>query len=89
MTPDVVVALGREAAGLAVALAGPVLLAALVAGVLVSVFQAATQIQELTLSFVPKLAAVLAVLLLLGHWMLARLVGFTVDLLGRLDVYGR
>lgn len=89
MTPDVVVALGREAAGLAVALAGPVLLAALVAGVLVSVFQAATQIQELTLSFVPKLAAVLAVLLLLGHWMLARLVGFTVDLLGHLDVYGR
>jgi flagellar biosynthetic protein FliQ len=59
------------------ALAGPILGAALIAGVLVSIFQAATQIHEMTLTFVPKIGAVVLVLLLLLPWMLERVMAFT------------
>lgn len=61
--------------------AGPVLLASLVTGLLVSIFQAATQINEMTLSFVPKLLVLVVVLLLAGPWMLELLVDFTRNLL--------
>lgn len=58
----------------------PFLVVSLVVGVVISVFQAMTQIQEATLSFVPKVAAVLLALICLGPWMLATLVRFTVEL---------
>jgi flagellar biosynthesis protein FliQ len=87
MTPDVVMSLGRESALLILVLAGPILGAGLVVGLAVSIFQAVTQIQEMTLSFIPKLVVILAVLGFLGHWMLGRLVGFTVTLLSNLDTY--
>jgi flagellar biosynthetic protein FliQ len=61
-------------------LAGPILLAALVVGLIVSVFQAATQINEMTLTFIPKVVAVTACLLLLLPWMLERLMTFTIFL---------
>ncbi|HTY79016.1 MAG TPA: flagellar biosynthesis protein FliQ [Candidatus Bathyarchaeia archaeon] len=89
MTPDTVMSLARESALLILILAGPILGAGLVVGLAVSIFQAVTQIQEMTLSFIPKLVVILAVLGLLGHWMLGRLVGFTVSLLGNLDAYAR
>jgi flagellar biosynthetic protein FliQ len=89
MTPDVVMSLARESALLILVLAGPILGAGLVVGLAVSIFQAVTQIQEMTLSFIPKLVVILAVLGLLGHWMLGRLVGFTVSLLSNLDTYAR
>jgi flagellar biosynthesis protein FliQ len=89
MTPDVVMSLGRESALLILVLAGPILGAGLVVGLAVSIFQAVTQIQEMTLSFIPKLVVILAVLGFLGHWMLGRLVGFTVTLLSNLDTYAR
>lgn len=89
MTPDTVMSLARESALLILILAGPILGAGLVVGLAVSIFQAVTQIQEMTLSFIPKLVVILAVLGLLGHWMLGRLVGFTVSLLGNLDAYTR
>lgn len=89
MTPDLVLSLGREAALLMLLIAGPILLVGLVVGLAVSVFQAVTQIQEMTLTFIPKLIAILAVLGFFGHFMLARLVGFTVDLLANLDQYAR
>ena len=89
MTPDVVMSLGRESALLILVLAGPILGAGLVVGLAVSIFQAVTQIQEMTLSFIPKLVVILAVLGFLGHWMLGRLVGFTVTLFSNLDVYAR
>ena len=89
MTPDAVMSLGREAALLILVLAGPILGAGLVVGLAVSIFQAVTQIQEMTLSFIPKLVVILAVLGLLGHWMLGRMVGFTVSLLSNLDTYAR
>lgn len=59
----------------------PLLLSALVAGLLVAVFQAATQINEVTLSFVPKMLAIAAVLALMGPWMIGLLVNYTRDLL--------
>jgi flagellar biosynthetic protein FliQ len=89
MTPDVVMSLGRESALLILVLAGPILGAGLVVGLAVSIFQAVTQIQEMTLSFIPKLVVILAVLGFLGHWMLGRLVGFTVTLFSNLDIYAR
>ena len=89
MNPDAVLALGREAALTALAVGGPILGAVLLTGLVVSVVQAVTQVQEMTLTFIPKVIAVGLVLALLGHWMLGRLVGFSTSLLGGLAAYGR
>lgn len=70
MTPTMVVEIGRQAMEVALMVAGPLFLAALVVGLLVSVFQAATQINEATLSFVPKLIAIFLTLILAGPWMI-------------------
>lgn len=56
---------------------GPIFAVALVVGLMISIFQVITQIQEMTLTFVPKILAVVAVLALMGHWMLSTLVSFT------------
>ena len=64
--------------------AAPILLTALIVGFLISVFQAATQIQEQTLSFVPKIIAVALALLITGNWVLAELVSFTHSLFDQL-----
>lgn len=80
MSHQLVVDLARNAIMLAAILAGPMLVVALVVGLLVSVFQAVTQIQEQTLSFLPKLAAVAAVFLLALPWMLQLLVKYTTEL---------
>jgi flagellar biosynthetic protein FliQ len=89
MTPDTVLSLGRDSAMVILVLAGPILGATLVTGVIISIFQAVTQVQESSLTFVPKLIVMLVVMAFLGHWMLAHLVGYTVTLLGSLDAYGR
>lgn len=70
MTPESVVSLGQQAMEMTVLLAGPVLLTVLIVGLVIGMFQAVTQINEMTLSFVPKLIAVGAVLLVSGAWML-------------------
>jgi flagellar biosynthesis protein FliQ len=80
MNQDTVVNLATQAMGLALKVAGPLLLAALVVGVLVSIFQAVTQIQEQSLSLVPKIAAVAIVIVVLGPWMLGQLVSYTTEL---------
>jgi flagellar biosynthetic protein FliQ len=80
MNQDTVVNLATQAMGLALKVAGPVLLVALVVGVIVSVFQAVTQIQEQSLSLVPKIAAVAVVIVVLGPWMLGQLVSYTAEL---------
>ena len=77
MTPETIMTLGQRALELAVLVSAPLLLSALVIGVLISLFQAATQINEMTLSFVPKLLVLVVVLLLAGPWMLELLVDFT------------
>ena len=70
MTPETVVALTRQALEIMLLVAAPLLLAALATGLIISVFQAATQINEMTLSFLPKLVVMFLVLILAGPWML-------------------
>jgi flagellar biosynthesis protein FliQ len=77
MTPEVVMTIGQRALEMALMLAAPMLLAALVIGLLVGVFQAATQINEMTLSFIPKLLGMATVLVVAGPWMLKELIGYT------------
>lgn len=81
MTPESVLTLGQQALQLALMLAAPLLLVSLAVGLLIGIFQAATQINEMTLSFIPKLLALAATLTLAGPWMLQMLVEFTRRLL--------
>ena len=76
MTPELVMDIGRQAVEVTLLLAAPLLLAALLIGLVVSVFQAATQINEQTLSFIPKLVGVFLTLLLAGPWMLQIMVDY-------------
>jgi flagellar biosynthetic protein FliQ len=76
MTPTTVVEIGRQAVEVTLLLSAPLLLAALVTGLIVSIFQAATQINEMTLSFIPKLVAMFVALLVAGPWMLTIMVDF-------------
>jgi len=80
MTPESVLTLGREALEVTLIMSAPVLLTALIIGLLVSIFQAATQINEQTLSFIPKLVGMFVVLIISGPWM----VGLIVDFMQRL-----
>ncbi len=82
MNQDTVVNLASQAMSLALKIAGPLLIAALVVGVIVSVFQAVTQIQEQSLSLIPKIVAVAVVIVVLGPWMLGQLVSYTSQLYG-------
>lgn len=77
----------REALLLTVLLSAPVVLASLVVGLLVSLFQATTQLQDHTLSFVPKVIAVVIVLMLTGPWIGAHLVRFTTTLLQSIPLW--
>lgn len=77
MTTDSAMFLLSDALLLAAQIAGPLLAICLIVGLLISIFQVVTQIQEMTLTFVPKLAVLGAGLILLGHWMLLRLVDYT------------
>ncbi len=76
MTPELVMNIGRQAIEMTLILSGPLLLAALVIGLIISIFQAATQINEQTLSFIPKLIGILLVLILSGPWMLQMMVDY-------------
>ncbi len=76
MTPESVMTLGYEAMKLSLLLAAPLLLVALITGLIISLFQAATQINEMTLSFIPKLLAVFATLVIAGPWMLATILDY-------------
>jgi len=81
VTPESVLTIGRHALEVTLLLSAPLLLAALAVGLLVGVFQAATQINEMTLSFIPKLLGVAVALALGGPWMLKVLVSYTRDLI--------
>jgi flagellar biosynthetic protein FliQ len=80
MNQDTVVNLASQAMSLALKVAGPLLLAALAIGLLVSVFQAVTQIQEQSLTLIPKIVGVAVVIVVLGPWMLGQLVSYTTAL---------
>ena len=80
MTPESVLTIAQQALFVTLLLAAPPLLAALLTGLLVSVFQAATQINEMTLSFIPKLLAIFVVLVVFGPWMLTVFLGYMREL---------
>jgi len=81
MSPDTVMAVGQRALEMTLLLAAPLLLVALITGLIVGAFQAATQINEMTLSFIPKLIATAATLMIAGPWMLKVMVGYTRELI--------
>lgn len=80
MNQDTVVNLASQAMSLALKVAGPLLLVGLVVGLLVSIFQAVTQIQEQSLTLIPKIVGIAVVVVLLGPWMLGQLVSYTTNL---------
>ena len=76
MTPESVMSMGYEAMKISLLLGAPLLLVALITGLIISLFQAATQINEMTLSFIPKLLAVFATIVIAGPWMLNTLLDY-------------
>ncbi|MCI8926592.1 MAG: flagellar biosynthesis protein FliQ [Lachnospiraceae bacterium] len=89
MTVDEVTAIASSALFLVIKVAAPVLLVSLVIGLIVSIFQAVTSIQEQTLTFVPKILAVFLALIVLGNWMLSEMSGFMISLWSDLGRYVR
>lgn len=84
MTPESVMLMGTEAMKVALALAAPLLLVALITGLLISILQAATQINEMTLSFIPKIVAVFVAMVVAGPWMLNLLLDYVRTLFSNL-----
>jgi flagellar biosynthesis protein FliQ len=81
MTPESIIIIGQQALMITAMLAAPMLLSALAAGLVIGMFQAATQINEMTLSFIPKLLVLAAALYLGGGWMLKVMIGYTETLI--------
>ena len=80
MNQDTVINLATQAMMLALKIGGPILLVGLIVGLLVSIFQAVTSIQEQSLSFIPKIVAVAVLIVVLGPWMLGQLVSYAQNL---------
>ena len=76
MTPELVLTIGKQALLVTVMFAAPMLLSALAVGLIISIFQAATQVNEMTLTLIPKLMVLVAVMYIAGPWMLMQIVGF-------------
>lgn len=84
MTPEMVVEIGQEALLVTALLAAPLLLSALAIGLLIGMVQAATQIQEMTLTFIPKLMVLALALVVAGSWMLGLITDFSINLIERI-----
>lgn len=89
MTENQILYMAKEAIGTAILVGGPMLAASLLIGLLVSIFQAMTQIQEQTLSFIPKILSIALILVLLGPWMLNVMTAYTTNLFTELVNYAR
>ncbi|KAA9006405.1 flagellar biosynthesis protein FliQ [Paenibacillus spiritus] len=87
MSTEFIIGLAGQAVYLVLEVSAPMLALGLIVGLIVSVFQATTQIQEQTLAFVPKIVAVLLALLLFGQWIITKLADFTSQILGNLHMY--
>ena len=87
MSQELVISIAERAITVVIMASGPLLLVALVVGLVVSIFQATTQIQEQTLSFVPKIIAVLLAIVFFGPWMLTKVVTYTKDIFENLTRY--
>jgi len=84
MTPETVTTIGQQALWVTMMIAAPLLLSALAVGLLVGMFQAATQINEMTLSFIPKLLVLVLALVTAGPWMLSVIVNYTLQLFAQI-----
>lgn len=84
MTPETVITIGQQAVEMTLMISAPLLLSALVIGLVVSIFQAATQINEMTLSFIPKLLGIFVMLILTGSWMVNTMVDYIQRLFGNI-----
>ncbi len=89
MTQNQILYMAKEALGTAIIVGGPILLISLLVGLLVSIFQAMTQIQEQTLSFIPKILSIALILILLGPWMLNVMTAYTTNLFSELVNFAR
>ena len=87
MTQELIIGLGQQAVLMMVMLAGPLLAVSLVVGLVVSIFQAVTQVNEMTLTFVPKVIAIFAVLIVLGPWMLQMLLAYTANTFAQMATF--
>lgn len=88
MTPETVIHIGRKAVETILLTSAPMLLAALVIGLLISIFQAATQINEQTMTFIPKIVAVFVTLLIFGPWIIEMLITFTTGIITQIATIG-
>ncbi len=89
MTPEMVLKLAKDTLQITLMVSGPLLVVSLVVGVLVSIFQVVTSIQDMTLSFVPRVIAVFVTFLFVLPWMLSTLLSFTTQLYGHLERFAR
>ncbi len=89
MSPELVMSIGQEAIKTMLLLSAPLLICALVVGLAVSIFQAVTQINEATLSFVPKIVAIVVTLIFCGPWMIDVMSRFTITLYDNISTYVR
>ena len=89
MSPETVIHVGRQAVETVLLAASPMLIAAMVIGLLISIFQAATQINEQTMTFIPKIVAVFVTLLIFGPWIIELLVTFTTGIHEQIATIGR
>lgn len=85
MNQELVVSIAERGVYTILIMSGPLLILALVVGLLVSIFQATTQIQEQTLAFVPKIVAVLVGLIFFAPWMISHMISYTAEILGNLS----
>jgi flagellar biosynthesis protein FliQ len=89
MTPEFVVNFAQEAIKVTILVSMPMLALGLIVGLAISIFQAVTQIQEMTLTFVPKILIVLVALLFFANWMLEQLMHFTINVIEQIPYYIR
>lgn len=89
MTPEFVTSIGKETIEVILMVSAPVLIAGMAVGLAVSIFQAVTQIQEMTLTFVPKIIVVFVVLLALSPWMMEIMINFTQKIFTDIPLYAR
>jgi len=89
MTPEAVIHIGKKAVETILLTSAPMLIAAMVIGLVISIFQAATQINEQTMTFIPKIVAVFVTLLFFGPWIMDLLVTFTTGIITQIATVGR
>ncbi len=89
MTPEFIVGFGKEVVWITLLVAGPMLLSGLLVGLTVSIFQAVTQVHEMTLTFIPKILAVMAALVIFFPWMMSVMINFTEHLFVNIPMYIR